>query len=71
MVNYQIENAYIKGSGYGSLGMTNKYYKDGYWYKQNCNGYEGKSEAVCSTILSHSNITCFVSYEECLIIRKI
>lgn len=67
MVNYQIDSAYIRGGGYGSLGMTNKYYKDGYWYKQNCSGYEGKSEALCSMILSHSNIEEYVHYEECTI----
>lgn len=67
MVDYQIDSAHIRGSGYGSLGMTNKYYKDGYWYKQNVSGYEGKSEALCSMILSHSNIRNYVRYEECRI----
>lgn len=47
--------------------MTNKYYKAGYWYKQNNKGYEGKSEAICSMLLKHSNVNNFVEYEECMI----
>lgn len=30
--------------------MENKYYKDGYWYKQNISGYEGLAEEACSMI---------------------
>jgi len=70
VINYIIDNMYIKGSGYGSLGMTSKYYMNGYWYKQNCNGYEGKSEYLCSLILKNSNINDFVEYEECFINGK-
>lgn len=70
MINYEISDAYVKGSGYGSLGMTNKYYADGYWYKQNCNGYEGKSEYLCSLILKNSSLKDFVEYEECYINGK-
>ncbi|MCD7820518.1 MAG: hypothetical protein LUH07_15945 [Lachnospiraceae bacterium] len=67
MINYEIDSDFFVGSQYGSLGMTNKYYKDGYWYKQNYNGTEGKSEAVCSHLLSCSNVRDFVEYEECLV----
>ncbi|MCD7957166.1 MAG: hypothetical protein LUG93_15745 [Lachnospiraceae bacterium] len=67
MIDYVIDNEFFVGSQYGSLGMTNKYYKDGYWYKQNFNGTEGHSEAVCSHLLSCSNVTDYVCYEECLI----
>lgn len=67
MKNYAIDNEFFVGSQYGSLGMTNKYYKNGFWYKQNFNGTEGRSEAVCSRILSYSNVSEFVAYEECLI----
>lgn len=70
MINYKIDSRYMKGSGYGSLGMTNKYYKDGYWYKQNCSGYEGKSEYLCSILLKNSNLTNYIEYEECLINEK-
>lgn len=67
MIDYNIEERFHRYIGHGSLGMTNKYYKDGYWYKQNLKGYEGKSEAICSRILEHSSIEEFVSYEECRI----
>lgn len=67
MTDYQIDNEYFVGSQYGSLGMTNKYYKDGFWYKQNYNGTEGNSEAICSRLLSCSNVTDYVTYEECRI----
>lgn len=49
------------------MGALNKYYKDGYWYKQNIGGYEGKAEAICTILLDNSNIDNYVSYEECLI----
>lgn len=62
-----MEASYQIDVGHSSLGVLNKYYKDGYWYKQNVGGYEGKAEAICSMILSHSNITNYVKYEECLI----
>lgn len=67
MIDYKIDNSYYVGGQYGSLGMTNKYHRDGYWYKQNCNGTEGASEEICSKILEHSNVSDFVRYEECLI----
>lgn len=67
MVNYELEERFARHVGHGSLGMTNKYYKDGYWYKQNLKGYEGKSEAICSMILEHSDVPDFVRYEECQI----
>jgi len=64
---YNIEERYRRQVGHGSLGMTNKYYKDNYWYKQNFNGYEGKSEHLVSRLLKHTNIEDFVDYEECII----
>lgn len=67
MIDYNIEERFHRYVGHGSLGMTNKYYKDGYWYKQNLKGYEGKSEAICSKLLEYSNIEDFVQYEECQI----
>lgn len=46
--------------GFSSLGIENKYYKNGYWYKQDISGYEGLAEEVCSTILRQSNLREYV-----------
>lgn len=54
----------IQGS---SKGTQPKFYENGYWYKQNRNGYEGKAEYLSSLILSCSNVTNYVTYEECVI----
>lgn len=68
MVNeYTVDERFRRYVGHGSLGMTNKYYMNEYWYKQNLKGYEGKSEYICSIMLEHSNTDNFVRYEECLI----
>ena len=52
----------IQGS---SKGTQPKFYENGYWYKQNINGYEGKAEHLCSVVLSCSNVKNYVIYEEC------
>lgn len=65
--SYELEERYRRTVGYQSLGMTNKFFKDDYWYKQNDKGYEGKSEHICSIILENSNISDYVFYEECII----
>lgn len=67
MINYDLDEIYARKIGHGSLGMTSKYFKDNYWYKQNLKGYEGLSEEICSTILKHSNIKDYVTYEQCSI----
>lgn len=67
MINYEFEDIYARRTGHGSLGMTNKYFKDNYWYKQNLRGYEGLSEEVCSILLKNSNLKDYVSYEQCMI----
>ena len=54
----------IQGS---SKGTQPKFYEDGYWYKQNRIGYEGKTEYLCSVVLSCSNVTNYVTYEECTV----
>lgn len=36
-------------------GAQPKYYKDGFWYKQNMFGYEGLSEHLASVVLKNSN----------------
>lgn len=65
--DYIIDERFRRYVGHGSLGMTNKYYMDGYWYKQNMRGYEGKSEYICTVMLDNSNVSDYVRYEECLI----
>ncbi len=68
MTDYRIEEAYRRNNvGCSSLGVENKYYKDGYWYKQDISGYEGLAEEVCGMILSHSNVEFYVEYESCMI----
>lgn len=62
-----IEEMYRRQVGHGSLGMTNKFYKDNYWYKQNNKGYEGKSEYLVTKVLENSDVQNYVSYEECII----
>lgn len=54
----------MKGS---SQGTQKKYFLDEYWYKQDCNGYEGKAEYLCSLLLQCSNVKDYVRYEECMI----
>lgn len=67
---YEIEERFRRQVGHGSLGMTSKFFKDGYWYKQDCAGYEGKSERLCSMLLECSSIKNYVKYEECIINGK-
>lgn len=68
MIDYAIGESYRRNDiGFSSLGVESKYYKDGYWYKQDISGYEGLAEEVCSMILRHSNIEDYVEYEACTI----
>ena len=57
----------VQGS---SKGAQPKYYQDGYWYKVNAAGYEGKSEELVSKVLSCSNVKKYVTYEQCMINGK-
>lgn len=57
----------VQGS---SKGAQPKYYQDGYWYKVNVAGYEGKSEELVSKVLSCSNVKKYVTYEQCMINGK-
>ena len=50
-----------------SAGTQPKYYENGYWYKTDRNGYEGKAEYLCSMVLSCSNVKEYVTYEPCMI----
>ena len=67
MINYKLDSKYVRTVGATSLGMTEKYYKEGYWYKKNLRGYEGKAEHIVTIILNNSNFTNYVQYEECMI----
>lgn len=65
--NYRLSpEAVVMISG-SSVGTQKKYYDAGFWYKQNCNGYEGTAEYLASMVLSCSNIGPFVEYEKCCI----
>ena len=72
MDSYNIGDEYIRSVGSSSLGMTIKYYYEGFWYKENYKGYEGKAEAVVSSLLSFTNLadSMYVHYDECLINGK-
>ena len=71
MIDYVIDESYrINDAGFSSLGVESKYYKDGYWYKQDISGYEGLAEEACSMILRHSNIEDYAEYESCRVNGK-
>ena len=57
----------VQGS---SKGTQPKYFKDGYWYKANSEGYEGLSEYLVSLVLQCSNVKDYVVYEKCSINGK-
>ncbi len=68
MTDYRIDESYRRNdAGFSSLGVGSKYYKDGYWYKQDISGYEGLAEEVCSMVLRHSNVEKYIEYEACMI----
>lgn len=67
MINYILSaEAMVMVSG-SSIGTQRKFYEKGYWYKQNNFGYEGLSEYLSSIILSCSNVSEYVTYENCKI----
>lgn len=71
MIDYVIDESYRRNDiGFSSLGVESKYYKDGYWYKQDISGYEGLAEETCSMILRYSNVEDYVEYEACMINGK-
>lgn len=71
MTDYKIDESYRRNdAGFSSLGVESKYFKDGYWYKQDVSGYEGLAEETCSMVLRHSNIENYVEYEACTINGK-
>ncbi|MCD8131709.1 MAG: hypothetical protein LUE16_10635 [Lachnospiraceae bacterium] len=53
-----------------SKGTQPKYYEEGYWYKANTNGYEGLAEYLAGIVMKHSNVSSYVTYEQCKINGK-
>lgn len=70
LVNYQLSNADKVITKSSSKGAQVKYYKDGYWYKEDRGGYQGLSEYLISMLLTHTNVKDYVVYERCLINGK-
>ena len=70
MENYTIDKAHAVLASIDSMGSQVKFYKDGYWFKYDCLGVEGLAEEITSILLSCSNITDYVSYEQCMINGK-
>lgn len=70
MIEYSIEAKYLCLSNSSSVGTQNKYFKDGYWYKQNVLGYEDDAEFLVSLLLKWSTVANYVEYERCLINGK-
>lgn len=70
-ISITIDESYRRNDiGFSSLGVESKYYKDGYWYKQDISGYEGLAEEQCSMLLRYSNLKNYVEYEACTINGK-
>ena len=70
MNNYVLSpEALVMVSG-SSKGTQKKYYENGYWYKQNQLGMEGRVEYLVSKLLECTNISDYVKYEECLVNGK-
>lgn len=72
MFNEKIEMLYILNINGSSEGTQSKYFKDGYWYKEDSIGKEGYAEMLISEILSCSNLAPeeYVIYEQGLINGK-
>ncbi len=70
MENYQLKRGLLVKTFGSSIGAQPKYYKNGYWYKENFRGYEAKSEWIVSQLLSCSDVPYYVVYEECQINGK-
>ena len=66
LIPHQIALAMVKTIG-SSKGSQPKFLDNGYWYKKNFKGYEGKAEYLVSKILECSNLSNYVKYEECLL----
>ena len=70
MIDYILSpEAMVLTSG-SSKGTQAKYYDNGYWYKENRNGYEGLAEELATKLLKCSNLNNFAEYERCLVNGK-
>lgn len=70
MIDYTLLPEEMVMESGSSDGTQIKYYKDGYWYKQDRKGYEGLSEFLVTGILKCSNIKKYAVYERCKINGK-
>lgn len=66
MFNVQISDSFLVDTEGTSDGTQLKFYKDGYWYKENNEGQEGKVEYLVSKLLTFSDLpkSEYVIYEE-------
>ena len=73
MRNYVLEDKYRYTAKSFSDGMQDKYYRNGYYYKQDKVGNEGYVEHLVSVLLSCSTLGKdeYVSYEYCKINNKL
>lgn len=55
MDNYILPESCMYHSSGSSEGTQSKYFKDGKWFKQDLNGYEGEAEYLVSCLLTCSN----------------
>lgn len=62
MVNISKDGNILDVHSHSSKGNQLKIRYNNTWYKADFLGYEGAAEHITSTVLEHSNITCFVSY---------
>lgn len=69
MIDYKLNESLklVNEKNERSFGATTKYFHNNYWYKENMRGSEGQSEEICSIMLKNSNLSNYVTYEECLI----
>lgn len=67
MTDFRLSGRALVMTAGSSKGTQPKYYENGWWYKQNVNGYEGESEYLASLVLSCSDTSDYVTYEKCTI----
>ena len=69
MFDITISKDYLVDTEGTSDGTQLKFFKDGYWYKENNEGQEGKVEYLVSKLLTFSDLPKidYVIYEECRI----
>lgn len=72
MRRYTLSEKYSVMLKSGTDGYQPKYYRNGYWYKQDVIVGEGKVENIVSHLLRHSSLpkSTYVYYESCIINRK-